>query len=221
MRIFGYDLLKLPSQGDFLKSRNVDLVLDVGANRGQYAQEIRKLGYQGRIHSFEPISAVHEKLAALAAHDPLWTSSKCAVGANAGTAEINISQNSVYSSIRSQTPMGAEFSRKSVVVSTEVVDVVTLAHFADDPANAIFLKIDTQGFEREVLEGVGGMMQKCVGVQLELPAAHLYKDVWSFAEAVQYMDRIGFIPAQFRVVNLMHDDPASAIEFDCIFRRKS
>jgi hypothetical protein len=57
---------------DFLRSRNVDLVIDVGANVGQYAASLRKAAHAGWIVSFEPVAAAYEELAALANKDPLW-----------------------------------------------------------------------------------------------------------------------------------------------------
>lgn len=220
MRLCGHEITKTPGQADFLSSRSVDLVLDVGANRGQYASGLRKQGYCGRIHSFEPVSGPFQILSALAARDPQWQVTQCAVGAAAGTAQINVSRNTVYSSIQQQTGMAAEFSRKSAIVATETVRVMTLDELAIDPASAIFLKIDTQGFEQQVLAGAMQLLPRCVGLQLELPVEHLYENVWSFAEAVTHLDQLGFLPAQFRMVNPIHDDPVSGIEFDCIFRRK-
>jgi FkbM family methyltransferase len=220
MRLFGFDIQKSPSQADFLRSRNINLVLDVGANQGQYAQELRSQGYTGRIFSFEPTSGPFESLSRRAARDPDWQVFKSAVGAVAGTAEIHITKNSVYSSIRSQTSMISDFSKKSAIIGKETVPVMRLDDLALAADDRIFLKVDTQGFEQEVLAGAAALLTKCLGVQLELPVEHLYDGVWSFSEAVLFMDRLGFVPAQFRMVNPLHDDPVSGIEFDCIFRRK-
>lgn len=220
MRFLGYECSKIASQGEFLLSRSVNLVLDVGANRGQYAQEIRKQGYKGRIHSFEPVSEMFRKLADLASKDAAWEVSHTAIGSAPGVVDINVTQNSVYSSIRRQSTMIADFSKKSAIVRTERVAVKPLDHLALSATDIVFLKIDTQGFEQEVLKGASNVLTQCVGVQLELPVEHLYDGVWSFSEAIHYMDELGFVPAQFRMVNPIHDDPVSGIEFDCIFRRK-
>ncbi len=218
LRRMGFELSCTPSAVDFLTSRHVELVLDVGANKGQYARGLRAQGYQGRIHSFEPIIAVYAQLTRAAAGDPLWTTTNCAVGAFAGSADINVSDSTVYSSIRSATPMSAAFSRKSAVVRIETVPVVTLDSQVEGASGPVFLKIDTQGFEREVLLGAGALMSRIVGLQLELPVEHLYQGVWSFNEA--FVDSLGFAPAQFRMVNALHDDAASGNEFYCIFRCK-
>ena len=198
MRILGYECNKVASEADFLFSRGVNLVLDVGANEGQYGRGIRDQGYRGRIHSFEPISGVFEKLNRRVASDRQWNVSNFALGAEVGTAEINVTQNTVYSSIKPQSQMISDFSKKSVILGIETVKVEKLDNLEFDQNDVIFLKIDTQGFEREVLTGAKNMLSKCVGVQLELPSEHLYNNVWSFAEAVTFMDNLGFTPAQFR-----------------------
>ncbi|MBY0509067.1 MAG: FkbM family methyltransferase, partial [Rhodospirillaceae bacterium] len=112
------------------------------------------------------------------------------------------------------------FSAHAGVVRVESVAVVALDGYDVGAAQAVFLKIDTQGYEREVLAGAGTLLKRCVGLQLELPIEHLYKDVWSFNEALAFVDNLGFVPAQIRMVNALHDDKASALEFDVIFRRK-
>jgi hypothetical protein len=92
---------------------------------------------------------------------------------------------------------------------------------ADDPAQNVFLKIDVQGTEKAVLVGATETLKRCVGVQLELPMrTPIPKGVWSFREALDYMDGLGFVLAQNVPTNSFTDDRASAIEFDCVFRRK-
>src|SRR5476649_785985 len=50
----------------------IDLVLDIGANEGQFGQQLRRCGYGGRIVSFEPVEDVHATLSAAASGDRLW-----------------------------------------------------------------------------------------------------------------------------------------------------
>jgi FkbM family methyltransferase len=217
----GMSLVQEPGLWDFLDTRRVDLVIDVGANTGQFAREIRSMGYRGRIHSFEPLPAAFAELQRHAANDPQWDLSNVGVGSEAGKLEINIARNSVFSSFRPLSDLAGKFDPNSQTVETLKVPVVTLDKaVGKSPAKSIFIKIDTQGFEQEVLAGAKAILQRAVGVQLELPVDHLYENVWSFNEALAAMGGYGFVPAQFRTVNPRAGDRAAAVEFDAIFRRK-
>lgn len=222
MNEFGFDVLKTPTLEFFLQSRRVDLVVDVGANIGQFARKIRSGGYRGHILSIEPAPSVHAALAENARNDDKWTTLNCAVGQDAGKASINLSRNSVFNSLKPALALASSFDAASEVVGAETVTVIALDSL-DLPArySSAFLKIDTQGFEEEVLRGAPRLLSACVGVQLELAVEHLYAGTWQFGEAIGFMAEAGFTPAQIRPVNSITDDPASAIEFDCLFRRSN
>src|SRR5690242_8065586 len=81
-----------------LATHGIDVVLDVGANIGQYGEELRRLGYRGRIVSFEPMSAAFAELQARAQADGRWQVIHAGLGAQAGTARINLAGNSASSS---------------------------------------------------------------------------------------------------------------------------
>jgi FkbM family methyltransferase len=204
----------------FLEHRGINTVLDVGANDGQFASGLRSAGYKGRIVSFEPISAVFAQLSARAAGDGSWDVRQLALGPTAGQAEINVSRNSVYSSLLPLTRLATEFDPHAAVVRSEAVTVVRLDDiFSEFAGRRVFLKIDTQGFEQAVLEGAPRALASILGVQLELPVEHLYANVWTLEEALSFMRGSGFVPAQIHPVNMLSDDPTSAIEFDVLFRR--
>jgi len=218
----GLDLLKTPNILTFLEVHEVDLVLDVGANVGQYGRRLRDRGFKGRIWSFEPVKDVFERLQTESRHDDHWKVTRSAVGAVAGEATINVSEFSVFSSIKTANKTAHAFDSRVAPVEKQVVPVATLNDLLkDEPSQNLFLKIDTQGFEKEVLEGASELRPRLIGIQLEVPIENLYDDVWSFPESINYMDQLGFTPSQFTIVNPMRSDPASASEFDCIFRRKA
>ena len=112
LRRSGYDVVsKRPTVADWLRQRGVSVVLDVGANEGQFARELRDWGYRGRIVSFEPIPAVAATLREQAAHDPAWEVRECALGREAGTATLHVSALSVFSSLRGVLPSAETFDR--------------------------------------------------------------------------------------------------------------
>jgi FkbM family methyltransferase len=226
LRPFGYDLKRLHQPGqtsliEFLRSRDVDLVLDVGANCGQFAAVLRGRGYRGRIVSFEPVRAAFEVLQAAAAGDGLWEVRREAVGDVTGRAHINVSQQSIFSSFVEQTSFTKRhYAEKAAVTHTEEVGIVRLDDvFFALGGDSVFLKIDTQGFERQVLAGAGAALAEVKGVQLELPLVHSYVGVWSFTAAVDHMAELGFALSQVSPVCLSAEDTASIAELDCIFRR--
>ena len=84
---------------DFIQDRAIDVVIDVGANFGQFGESLRAKGYKGRILSFEPVAASFQVLSKKAAGDPKWEVQHCGLGAAAGEAVINVSEASDFSSI--------------------------------------------------------------------------------------------------------------------------
>jgi FkbM family methyltransferase len=219
---FGWELKRIPDSY-FVRQHHVDLVLDVGANEGQYACGLRSHGYTGRIKSFEPVSNVFDRLSQVAANDQLWTVAKTAIGAAPGIAEINVSELSTFSSLKRLSSVGRAAHPQVGVIRTEMVPIAKLDDILDerDHGSTIFLKIDTQGFEKDVLDGASRVLSRAVGVMLELPIDQNYEGVWSLTEALAYLDALGFVPSQFRQVVPVVNDPSSSGEFDCIFRRKT
>lgn len=178
-----------------LDSRGIDTVLDVGANVGQYATLTRSAGFGGRIISCEPLSGAYAELARRAERDDRWTTLNVAVGAEPGEATINVSANSFSSSIRGMTDAHLRTAPGSRFIDTEVVPVTTVAEIvathAVDPARTL-LKIDTQGFEGEVLRGAGDLVGRVAAIQLELSFVELYDDQLLFDELVGAMARDGY-----------------------------
>lgn len=209
-----------PSLQTFLEHHRISLVIDIGANTGQFGKSLRHGGYRGRIHSFEPINDVYRVLEETAANDPLWMVTNAGIGAAQGEATINVAELSVFSSIKPVNAAGKAFDSRAATARVETVSLTTLLDVLDpNPTEQVFVKIDTQGFEREVLQGAAGALKLCEGIQLELPIQHLYDNVWSISEAIAHMEDLGFVPAQFEMVNTLRDDESSGVEFDCIFRR--
>jgi FkbM family methyltransferase len=216
----GRDIVRFqPHLIDFLNHRGIDQVIDVGANTGQFAAELRKERYRGHIISLEPIAKVFEVLRRNSASDPKWTALNVAAGARSETAQISVSENTVFSSLNRTTPIAEAFDPQARVVAIETIQVRRLDELFKDLPGSIFLKIDTQGYEAQVLAGGGDFMKRVLGVQMELPCVHLYEGVWSMAEAIKTMDSLGFTLFQVRTVNVSKTDPLAPIELDCVFGR--
>lgn len=172
------------------------LVLDVGANAGIYGRELRQVGYGGRIVSFEPLSAAYAALAAEAARDGRWEAVNLALGAAAGTAELNVAANSWSSSLRPMLPAHVDAAPDSRYVGRETVRVETLDAVFGRWAGAddrVWLKIDTQGHERDVLAGAAECLAHIQTVELEMSPVGLYEGEMLFTEMFDWLTARGFV----------------------------
>lgn len=178
-----------------LTKHEVDLVLDAGAARGGYGTGLRTFGYTGRIVSFEPLAEAFTALSATIADDPSWTAQRLALGAKTGSATIKIASNSDSSSL---LPMLDAHRAAAPTIDYVAEETITVARLDDVAAKDVgsarhpFLKIDTQGFEREVLEGGAETVERCVGLQLELSLVPLYDGGMLIDEAIGWAYTRGF-----------------------------
>jgi FkbM family methyltransferase len=180
-----------------LATRRINLIFDVGANIGQFGRELRDhVGYDGRIVSFEPMRAAHEALTHAATGDPLWeVAPRTALGAHSGSVTLNIAGNSASSSVLAMLPAHADAAPESRYVDSEVVPLETLddlasGYFRDDSRG--LLKIDTQGYESEVLRGAAETLGRVEAVQLELSLVRLYEGQRLMPELLEHLGGLGF-----------------------------
>lgn len=179
-----------------LRKFKIDLVLDVGANTGQFASEIRQGGYAGRIVSFEPLTKAHAELQQTGAGDPLWdVYPRSALGDHVGEVEINIAGNSQSSSILPMLESHRSAAPESAYQGKEIVPIKTLDAVAGQylkDARAAFLKIDTQGFEWQVLDGARETLPHIKGILVELSLVPLYEGQHLWREVIDRLEAEGF-----------------------------
>lgn len=176
---------------------HTDLVLDVGANTGQYAQYIRFVGYAGKIVSFEPLGRTYSELLKVSKNDDLWEiAPRTAIGDRDGEIMINVSQNSVSSSILPMLESHRNFAPESVYTDSESVpihrlDTIAPAYIGKDK-KSVYLKIDVQGFEKNVLDGATQILPEMKGLQLELSLVPLYEGELLFTDMLDKLDKLGY-----------------------------
>jgi FkbM family methyltransferase len=172
-------------------------VLDVGANIGDYGEMVFGTGFDGSVISFEAIPAVHASLAARARQKgPAWAVAPCAaLGSKRGTICINVSENILSSSILPMRSTHLTAAPQSQYVDRQTVAIERLDELAAPlipPEGGILIKVDTQGYEKEVLEGATGLLDRTVAMQLELSLVPLYESAPSFVEMIDYLRDRGF-----------------------------
>jgi FkbM family methyltransferase len=179
-----------------MKARDIDLVIDIGANIGQYATGQRKEGYSGQIVSFEPVTNAYKTLVEKAARDKFWKVHNLAVGEVDGTLEINVSHNLQSSSLLEMLPRHKKVLPESAYAHRESVEVKTLDTLLRDgylKGDNAYLKIDAQGYEGKILDGATQTLtQKIVAVELELSLCHLYQGDVLMPEMIRRLLDMGF-----------------------------
>jgi len=127
-------------------------------------------------------------------------------------------ENTCFSSLLPQTVAAQMFDDQTRIVRREKVQVRPLDAFFDEFRDRnVFLKIDTQGFEHQVLEGAPRTLSILKGIQLEVPIVQLYENSWGLPEISSYLGNRWFALSQIRPVAYRGDDPVSLLEVDCIF----
>lgn len=193
----GFEIRRHPAarRQKMFAARGVDLVLDVGGANGGYGRALRQFGYAGRIVSFEPLANSFQELSANIAGDPSWTARNHALGDEPGEAEIHVASNSTSSSLLPMKDSHLEAEPSVGIVGTETIRVERLDDAAAEvvgPKDTVFLKIDTQGFERHVLAGGPETLARSVGLQLELSFIPLYEGGMLANEAISMAYDAGF-----------------------------
>jgi FkbM family methyltransferase len=179
---------------DFL---NINIIFDIGANKGQFGTNIRKHKYKGKIISFEPLTSARKKLLENTDKDIDWVVHKqCAIGNRNGLIKINISENSVSSSILMINSTHTDAEKKSIFINSEMVPIIRLDDIINDyikPYSNLFIKIDTQGYEKEILNGAEQALKKAQGILCELSLVPLYQKQALWRDIVDMLDQRGFV----------------------------
>ena len=205
-----------------LNYHKVNLILDVGANAGQFGILLRDSGFIGKIVSFEPLSDAIKELIKISKKDHLWEiAPRTAIGQKNGEIEIQISGNSQSSSILNMMDTHVKAAPESKYIDKEKVALKKLDSIAPnymDKNSIVFLKIDTQGYENKVINGAEKLMNKIIGVQIEMSLVPLYEDQILFEEMFKKMKSLGF---ELWAISSVFSDPNSAqlLQIDATFFR--
>jgi len=232
LRRRGFDVVRWPRRPDdvlnwaldaVLRSRDINCVIDVGGNRGNFGQLVRTLGYPGRIVSFEPSPSTLPALRAVAARDGQWEVRPVGLSAEAGTGELRLHQGPELDSLHSalpgvvdQIPIIAEVGTATVTLSTLAVEYPSIVAGLDEPR--VLLKSDTQGHDADVLLGAKGLAPEVVAVLVELAAQPIYEGQPRMTRVMDILLDDGFTPVAFQPL-FQSSDGLRIVELDGLFMR--
>jgi|694.fasta_scaffold00840_57 FkbM family methyltransferase len=183
----------------FLDRNEISTIFDIGANCGQFALKLREIGYSKTIISAEPLSSAYKALSANARYDSQWiVLPRLAVSDTSGIKSINISGNSVSSSLNDMLDVHLQVQPDSRYIQAEQVEADTFENiyslFSNEtiPIGPCLLKIDTQGHEFNVLQGCGETLQKLSAILLELSPESMYSNEKSMQFLIEWLNERGF-----------------------------
>lgn len=179
-----------------LESHKVDLLLDVGGFVGTYGEEAREMGYRGEIVSFEPIKASFEQLKAKADKDPKWHYYNAGLGVKKEELTINIAGNFASSSLLGMHKNHTDLAPQTAYQATETIQIKRLDEVITPEIakqyQSIYLKIDVQGYELNVLDGAVAILPYINVIQAEISFVPLYEQGPLYNEVISKLDELGF-----------------------------
>ena len=234
-RSLGFDIVPLREMkerdfalhlGELFRRLEIDCVLDVGANVGQYRDFLRdRVLYEGPIVSFEPVGRHVGLLRARARDDRDWHIEGYALGAREGNLPINVMVSDQFSSFlepdHSRVSDYAGLNERCGIetVTVQTLDVVLPVLHERFGFERPYLKLDTQGFDLEVLRGARETLGEIRALQTEASVIGIYNGMPGYIDAIRYLDKRGFDITGFYPVS--RDSALRLVEFDCVMLNRS
>jgi FkbM family methyltransferase len=200
---------------------DVQLVLDVGARFGVYVWMLRRNGYKGPVVSFEPIASNYAELSRAAKKDDRWQTVNVALGSEDGEAAINVNKRTTFSSFFTPNAFAREEFGDGVgsdhveVVEVRRLDTVLPQILGTSTLPPTFLKMDTQGWDLEVVRGATSVLSDIVALQSEVSVMPIYEGMPGIHEAFDIFNELGF--ALSGVFPVGYDQRQRIMELDCVF----
>ncbi|MGE0666451.1 MAG: FkbM family methyltransferase [Sphingomonadales bacterium] len=194
----------------------INCVLDVGANNGGFATELRNIGYSGRIVSFEPIAEEFDALTRSFAGDPNWRGVPLALGSREEMATLHVPPAATgMSSFLDQTLPSPNMSSRPVQIVR--LDSLYPSLVADMASPRVLLKMDTQGYDLEVFRGAGDCIDGIAALQSELSSQPLYHGMPHYLEALQVYETAGF--ELYNLTQMNRARNGTVVEMNCLMKR--
>lgn len=194
-------------------------VVDIGANRGQFALAARRWAPQARVISFEPLPGPAQVFRAVFACDDQVVLHEAAIGPQAKRCEMHVSARDDSSSLLPIAGLQSKIFPGTGEVSTIEVQVAPLDTFInpDEIRAPALLKLDVQGFEYEALCGCEALLPRFEQIYCECSFVELYAGQKLAAEVIAWLAARGF--RLVGMYNPAYDAAGQAVQADFLFRR--
>lgn len=204
---------------DTLAAYQINCVLDVGANTGQFARNLRRVGYQGHICSFEPVEEAYLTLTTCFRSDSKWAGYNYALGSEntQRTFHVTVEPTAMSSFLQ---PQDTGWKLREAVVEIKRLDGVfqDVIEATELKRPRVFLKMDTQGYDLEVFNGAEHCLDQILGLQSEVSVKPVYQGMPHYLDSIRTYESHGFelhgLAEVFR-----HPQRNNLIEMNCVMMR--
>ncbi len=209
-----FDLIKT------INSHKIDLIIDIGASTGKYAEMLRRFGYSNYIFSIEPVTESFKKLNINSSSDKKWIAKQFIISnEKKNKIKINVSKDFDNSSIYNVTDLHVKNYNGAKFLYTEEIESKTLENLIKydiEKKNNMMLKIDTQGSEGDILKSGSELLDQFKLIQVELSIQKLYTNQNMWIDIIEYLRK-----KNFDVWNIIpgykQRDKGQLYQFDAIF----
>jgi FkbM family methyltransferase len=200
-------------------NRHLSTVVDIGANRGQFALAVRAIS-GAKVISFEPLPNVANIFQKVFIADPAVKLHVAAIGEKAEKKFIHLSARDDSSSLLEIGEAQSDFFPGTHEVGTLEVEVGRLDGFIskEEIVRPAMLKLDVQGFELQALEGCKTLIGNFDYIYCECSFIELYNTQKLVGEVIDYLHALGFTLAG--IYNPYYDYNGNCIQADFLFTRK-
>lgn len=202
-----------------LRHLELQAIVDIGANRGQFALVCRKLFPQGRIDSFEPLEKPAARFRRVFAGDARTNLYQYAIGPKEEDAVIHVSKRDDSSSLLPISKLQSTLFPHTEEYATQTVHVCPLERLISksDIERPALLKLDVQGYELAALRGCQALLPCFEHVYVECSFVELYEGQALAHEVIDFLRQEGF--ALNGVYNMCYGQGGVAIQADFLFKR--
>lgn len=195
-------------------------VVDVGANRGQFALAARQWAPDARVISFEPLSGPAEIFRRVFSGDDQVVLHESAIGPAPMMQKMHVSARDDSSSLLPISSVQTTMFPGTGEVATTEVRVGPLEEFVNsqDLRPEAMLKLDVQGFEYEALIGCESMLPHFHWVYCECSFVELYSGQKLVSDVIEWLSQKGFDLKG--IYNPAYDTYGQAVQADFLFQRK-
>lgn len=192
-------------------------VVDIGANRGQFALAAREWAPNAQIYSFEPLPGPVSLFRRVFANDDKVCLHQVAIGPESQRRTMHICRREDSSSLLPIAPIQPTIFPGNVEVATSEVQVGQLSEFitSENLAPPAMLKLDVQGFEYEVLTGCAAMLSCFRWIYCECSFVELYTDQKLAHDVIAFLASRAFVLVG--VYNVATDSKGNCVQADLLF----